>query len=174
MNKLHNAMISKRLEEELNKQLNAEMYSAYLYLSMSAYLSKENLNGFSHWMLLQFEEEQVHAMKFFQYILDRGGEVKLEKINKPILSWNGIIDVYENVFKHEQHITNLINKLVDVAIKEKDHATVAMLQWYVSEQVEEEATVSELLDQLRIIDGKGSGLFMLDREAKARTSNISK
>ncbi len=161
-------MISKILEEELNKQLNAEMYSAYLYLSMSAYLSKENLNGFSHWMQLQFEEEQAHAMKFFQYILDRGGNVELQKIEQPKLEWNGIIDVFENVYKHEQYITKLINNLVDVSIQEKDHATVAMLQWYVSEQVEEEASVSELLDQLRIIDGKGSGLFMLDREAKAR------
>ncbi|RLD46084.1 MAG: ferritin [Bacteroidetes bacterium] len=166
-------MISKRLEEELNKQINAEMYSAYLYLSMSAYLAKENLNGFSHWMKLQFEEEQGHAMKFFQYILDRGGNVELEEINRPQVSWNGIIDVFEEIYKHEQYITNLINNLVDVAIQERDHATVAMLQWYVSEQVEEESTVSELLDQLRIIDGKGSGLFMLDREAKSRslTSN---
>ena len=167
-------MISRRLEEELNKQLNAEMYSAYLYLSMSAYLSKENLNGFSHWMQLQFEEEQAHAMKFFQYILDRGGNVKLEVINQPRLDWDGIVDVFENIYKHEQHITSLINNLVDIAIQEKDHATVAMLQWYVSEQVEEEASVSELLHQLIIIDGKGSGLFMLDREAKARQLSITK
>ena len=164
-------MISKRLEEELNKQINAEMYSAYLYLSMSAYLAKENLNGFSHWMKLQFEEEQAHAMKFFQYILNRGGNVKLEKIEQPKLNWNGIIDVFENIYKHEQHITNLINNLVDVAYQEKDHATVALLQWYVSEQVEEESTVSDLLDQLRIIEGKGPGLFMLDREAKSRINN---
>lgn len=161
-------MISKILEKELNKQVNAEMYSAYLYLSMSAYLSKENLNGFSQWMKVQFEEEQTHAMKFFQYILDRGGEVKLEKIEQPKLSWDGIIDVFEHVYKHEQHVTMLINNLVDVAISEKDHATVALLQWYVSEQVEEEATVSGVLDQLKLIEGKGSGLFMLDREAKAR------
>ncbi|MCK5847276.1 MAG: ferritin [Bacteroidales bacterium] len=167
-------MISKKLEEELNKQINAEMYSAYLYLSMSAYLAKENLNGFSHWMKLQFEEEQAHAMKFFQYILDRGGDVKLEKINQPKLSWKGIVDVFEDVAKHEQYITGLINDLVDVAIQEKDHATVAMLQWYVSEQVEEEATVSELLDQLHIIGGKGSGLFMLDREAKSRSLSLTK
>lgn len=167
-------MISKRLEEELNKQLNAEMYSAYLYLSMSAYLSKENLNGFSHWMQLQFEEEQAHAMKFFQYILDRGGDVKLEVIKQPRLDWDGIVDVFKNIYKHEQHITSLINNLVDIAIQEKDHATVAMLQWYVSEQVEEEASVSELLHQLQIIEGKGPGLFMLDREAKARQLSITK
>ena len=125
-------------------------------------------------MQLQFEEEQAHAMKFFQYILDRGGNVKLESIDQPILDWNGIVDVFENIYKHEQHITSLINNLVDISIQEKDHATVAMLQWYVSEQVEEEANVSQLLDQLRIIGGKGSGLFMLDREAKARQSTITK
>lgn len=161
-------MISTTLEKELNKQLNAELYSAYLYLSMSAFLAQKNLNGFSHWMRLQFEEEQAHAMKFFKYILDRGGKVNLEKINKPKTSWDGIIDVFENVLIHEQKVTSLINDLVDIAMHEKDHATVALLQWYVSEQVEEEATVSDVLDQLKLIEGKGPGLFMLDREAKQR------
>jgi ferritin len=164
-------MINKRVEEELNKQLNAELYSAYLYLSMSAYCSDNNLAGFSHWMQLQFGEEQAHAMKFFQYILDRGGKVELTKINQPKQQWNGIIDVFDNVLKHEQSITNMINALVDVAMAEGDHATVNLLQWYVSEQVEEEATVSDLLDQLRLIEGKGAGLFMLDREAKMRTNS---
>ncbi len=162
-------MISNKLEKELNKQMNAELYSAYLYLSMSAYLAEKNLNGFSHWMKLQFEEEQAHAMKFFQYILDRGGKVSLEKINEPKSSWDGIIDLFENVLKHEENVTSLINNLVNVAIEEKDHATVTLLQWYVSEQVEEEATVSDILNQLKLIEGKGSGLFMLDREAKTRS-----
>ena len=164
-------MIDKRLEEELNKQLNAELYSAYLYLSMSAYCADNNLAGFSHWMQLQFEEEQSHAMKFFQYILDRGGKVELKQINQPKQEWDGIIDVFAAVLKHEQSITKMINDLVNVAMEERDHATVNLLQWYVSEQVEEEATVSDLLDQLRLIEGKGAGLFMLDREAKARTNS---
>ena len=164
-------MISNRLEKELNKQMNAELYSAYLYLSMSAFLSEKNLNGFSHWMMLQFEEEQSHAMKLFQYILDRGGKINLEKIEKPKTVWKDIIDVFENVLEHEQKVTGLINELVNLAMEEKDHATVVLLQWYVSEQVEEESSVSDILDQLKLIEGKGSGLFMLDREAKDRTLN---
>jgi ferritin len=163
-------MINKRVEEELNKQLNAELYSAYLYLSMSAYCADNNLAGFSHWMRMQFEEEQDHAMKFFQYILERGGKVALKKIDEPQHEWKDIIDVFEHVLRHEQHVTSMINDLVDVAMEERDHATVNMLQWYVSEQVEEEATVSDLLDQLRLIEGKGPGLFMLDREAKTRVN----
>jgi len=164
-------MISNKLEKELNNQMNAELYSAYLYLSMSAFLSEKNLNGFSHWMRLQFEEEQSHAMKLFQYILDRGGKISLEQIEKPKAVWKDIIDVFENVLEHEQKVTGLINDLVNVAMEEKDHATVVLLQWYVSEQVEEEASVSDILDQLKLIEGKGSGLFMLDREAKVRTLN---
>jgi ferritin len=164
-------MISNRLEKELNKQMNAELYSAYLYLSMSAFLSEKNLNGFSHWMMLQFEEEQSHAMKLFQYILDRGGKINLEKIEKPKTVWKDIIDIFENVLEHEQKVTGLINELVNLAMEEKDHATVVLLQWYVSEQVEEESSVSDILDQLKLIEGKGSGLFMLDREAKDRTLN---
>lgn len=161
-------MISKRLEAELNKQLIAEFESAYLYLSMSAYLARTNLPGFSHWMLMQFEEEQAHAMKFFQYILDRGGKVELQKIDTPVNNWTNIIDVFSEVVKHESKVTSMINELVNIALEEKDHATVAMLQWYVSEQVEEEATVGDILEQLLLIEGKGAGLFMLDREAKSR------
>lgn len=164
-------MISSKLEKELNQQLNEELYSAYLYLSMSAFLAQKNLNGFSNWMRVQFEEEQSHAQKLFQYILDRGGNVELQTINKPENTWKDIIDVFENVLAHEQKITSLINDLVNTAMSEKDHATVNMLQWYVSEQVEEEATVSDILDQLKLIDGKGSALLMLDREAKQRTFN---
>ena len=166
-------MIKKRVEEELNKQLNAELYSAYLYLSMSAYCADNNLAGFSHWMRLQFEEEQAHAMRFFQFILDRGGKVELKAINEPKHDWEDIIDVFDNVLRHEQHITSMINDLVNVAMEERDHASVNFLQWYVSEQVEEEATVSDLLDQLRLIEGKGPGLFMLDREAKTRTNTAA-
>ncbi len=161
-------MLNNRLEEELNKQLNAELYSAYLYLSMSAYLASNNLSGFSNWMKVQFEEEQFHAMKLHQYILDRGGRVELNVIEKPKIEWKNILDVFEDVLVHEEKVTSLINNLVDVAMQEKDHATVNMLQWFVAEQVEEEANVSDILDQLKLIDGKGSGLFILDREAKQR------
>lgn len=161
-------MISKRLEEELNKQLNAELYSAYLYLSMAAYLATKNLPGFSSWMKVQFEEEQAHAMKLFQYIIDRGGKVELMEIKAPKMSWQGIIDVFESVVNHESHVTKMINNLVDMALEEKDHATVSLMQWYVTEQVEEEASVNDIFDQLKLIDGQGAGLFMLDREARQR------
>lgn len=161
-------MINKRIEEELNKQINAELYSAYLYLAMAAYLSSKNLQGFSNWMKVQFEEEQAHAMKLYDYILDRGGRVILKQLDAPQQEWKGILDIFENVLKHEQKVTSLINDLVNLAIEEKDHATVSMLQWFVTEQVEEEANVSDYLDQLKLIDGKGAALFMLDREAKQR------
>ena len=161
-------MLNKRLEGELNAQLNAELYSAYLYLSMSGYLATKNLSGFSNWMKVQFEEEQFHAMKLFQYIIDRGGRVELAIIDKPQSEWKGILDIFEDVQAHEEKVSALINNLVDVAMHEKDHATVNMLQWFVAEQVEEEASVSDLLDQLRLLGGQGSGLFLLDREAKQR------
>lgn len=156
------------MEEEYNKQINAEFYSAYLYLSMSAYLSSINLNGFANWMETQYQEEMAHALKFYNYVIERGGNVTLEAIEKPQTSWNGIVHVFEETLKHEQHVTSLINNLMSVALEEKDHASVSFLQWFVDEQVEEEASVDEVLQQLKLIDGKGSGLFMLDREAKSR------
>ena len=161
-------MLNKKLELELNKQVNAEFYSAYLYLSMSAFLASKNLSGFSNWMKVQFEEEQFHALKLYQYILDRGGKIELEKIEKPKTEWANIINVFEEVLAHEEKITSLINNLVDLAIQEKDHATVNMLQWFVEEQVEEEANASDLLGQLKLIQGKGSGLYMIDKELKQR------
>ncbi len=161
-------MLSNKLEKALNKQINAEFYSAYLYLSMSSFLNDINLIGFSNWMRVQFEEEQFHAMKIYDYVLERGGKVELDAIEKPPHKWKDILDVFKEVLKHEQHVTKLINDLTDLAIAEKDHATVNFLQWFIDEQVEEEANVSELLAQLEMIEGKGSGLFMLDREAKQR------
>ncbi len=161
-------MINEKLQKEFNKQINAEFYSAYLYLSMSAYLSSINLNGFANWMSVQHQEEIAHALKFYNYLIERGGSVELEAIEKPQTKWNGILDVIEHTYKHEQHVTSLINNLMTLALEEKDHACVSFLQWYVDEQVEEEANVDEVLQQLKLINGKGSGLFMLDREAKAR------
>jgi ferritin len=161
-------MLPKKMEKALNNQINAELYSAYLYLSMASFLNKINLSGFSNWMKVQFEEEQFHAMKFYDYVLERGGEVRLEAIKAPPHKWKSIIDVFEETKKHEEEVTKMINNLVDIAIKEKDHATVNFLQWFVEEQVEEEASVDELLSQLKLVEGNGSGLFMLDREAKQR------
>ncbi len=162
-------MLNKKIEKALNEQINAEFYSAYMYLSMAAYLESMNLSGFSNWMKVQFEEEQFHAMKFYDYVLERGGEIKLKAIDKPPHKWKDIIEVFEATLEHEREVTKMINDLVDLAISEKDHATVNFLQWFVDEQVEEEASVEELLSQLKLVEGKGSGLFMLDREAKQRT-----
>ncbi len=161
-------MLSKKLESELNKQLNAELYSAYLYLSMAAYYESKNLKGFANWMNVQAQEEQVHGMKLYDYINERGGRVQLAAIEAPPVEWSSVVDVFDNVYSHEQKVTGLINNLVNIATEEKDHATVNFLQWFVAEQVEEEASASEVLEQLKFIDGKGSGIFMLDRELKQR------
>ena len=161
-------MLNKRLETELNKQFNAEMYSAFLYLSMSAHLESKNLSGFANWMKIQYEEEQFHALKIYQYVLDRGGNMELEAIAKPETEWKGIIDIFEEVLKHEESITASINNIINIAYEEKDHASVAELQWFVTEQIEEESNVNDILVQLKMIEGKGAGLFMLDREMKQR------
>lgn len=162
-------MISKKLENELNKQINAELFSAYLYLSMASYLDSKNLPGFAHWMKMQFKEEQFHAQKLYDYINGRGGRIIFTQIETPKAEWKDVIDVFKNVFTHEQKVTGLINNLVNLAMEEKDHATVNMLQWFVSEQVEEEASASDILEKLKYVDGKGPGLFMMDRELMQRT-----
>ncbi len=161
-------MLNQRLENELNKQINAEFWSAYLYLSMSAFFESKNLAGFANWMKIQYQEENSHALKLFDYVNERGGRIVLQPIAAVDSEWKNVIDVFETTLKHEQHVTYLINNLVDIAIEEKDHATSNMLQWFVNEQVEEEASVSDILDQLKLIEGKGAGLFMLDRELKQR------
>ena len=161
-------MISKKVEKELNKQINAELYSAYLYLSMSAYFEFENLKGFANWMRVQAQEELTHAMKIYDYLNERGGRVELAEVAAPKTSWQGVIEVFEDTYRHEQKVTKLINNLVDVAAEEKDYATVNFLQWFVSEQVEEEASSSAILEQLKLIDGKGPALLMIDRELKQR------
>lgn len=161
-------MLTKKMEEALNEQINAELYSSYLYLSMSAYFVRKNLSGFAHWMNVQAQEEAAHAMIFFNYVNERGGKVELKAIAKPDMEWKDAIKVFEAVQKHEQKVTSLINNLVDVAIKEKDHATNNKLQWFVAEQVEEEANVGEILEQLKLVEGKGQGLLLLDRELKTR------
>ena len=161
-------MLPKKIEKALNEQINAEFYSAYLYLSMSAYLNDISLTGFAGWTRAQYEEEMFHAMKMYDFVLERGGKIKLKAIETPKHQWKGIIDVFEDILAHEQKITGLINDLVSLGIDERDHATVNFLQWFVDEQVEEEASVSDLLAQLKLVGGNGSGLFMLDRETAQR------
>jgi ferritin len=166
-------MINKKVEETINNQINAEQYSAYLYLSMMAYFQNKGLKGFAHWMEVQAAEEFAHSRKFYQYLLDRGGRVLLKPIAGPPTDWKSPEDVFEEVYKHEQKVTGLINDLVNLAIAEKDHATNNMLQWFVAEQVEEEASALEILDELKLIGNDGNGLLMKDRELSQRVLNMT-
>jgi len=157
-------MLKESVEKALNEQINWEMYSSYLYLSMSSYLESVGLPGFASWMRIQAQEELVHAMKFYDYIVARGGRVRLTEIKSPATEWPSPLEVFEETYKHEQKVTSLINGLVSLAIKEEDHATRNMLQWYVDEQVEEEESASSSLDKLKLVGTEGSGLYMLDKE----------
>jgi ferritin len=161
-------MISKKMEEALNAQVNAEMYSAYLYLSMESYFKSLNLNGFANWMRVQTQEEMMHAMKMYDFINERNGRVLLKAIDGPPTKWDSPLAVFKAVLKHEQKVTGLINDLVDLAIKEKDHATNSFLQWFVNEQVEEEASADEMVQQLKMMEDAPGGMFMLDRELGQR------
>ena len=161
-------MLKKKVETALNKQINAETYSAYLYLSMAAWAHDKNLNGVANWMQVQAQEEMFHAMKIYGYVNDRGGRVKLTAIEGPPTDWKSPLDLFQAVYKHEQHVTSLIHNLVDVAQKEKDRSTESMLQWFVDEQVEEEASADDIVQQLKFAGEKGPGLFMIDRELQQR------
>jgi len=159
---------NEKVQEVLNNQINAELWSAYLYLSMSAYFESEGFAGFASWMRIQYQEETAHAMKMFNFVNERGGRVELKPIAEVPTTWNGPLDVFEETFKHECLVTDLINNCVNVAINERDHATVNFLQWYIDEQVEEEANVSAILDELKIVGSEGHALFMINRELGAR------
>jgi len=162
-------MLNEKMQDAINEQINAEMYSAYLYLSMSAYFESEGLSGFAKWMRVQYDEEVFHAMKFFDYISERGGRVHLKAIEMPKHEWNSVIDVFTETLNHERHVSSLINNLVDLSIELKDHATNQMLQWFVEEQVEEESTAETILDELKLIGEAKSGLFMMNREMSQRS-----
>jgi len=162
-------MLSQKMQEALNSQINAEYYSSYLYLSMAAHCEAASLKGFGNWFRVQALEEMTHVMKFFDYVLDRGGRVELAPIDGPQTKWDSPVDIFEATLAHERHVTGLINKLVDLAIAESDHATNTLLQWFVTEQVEEESTADEILQQLKLLGDAAHGLFMLDRELGQRT-----
>jgi len=161
-------MLNKKMEEALNEQVNAELYSAYMYLSMESYFKSLNLNGFANWMRAQTQEEVTHAMKIYDFINERGGRVTLKAVEGPPTKWDSPLAVFEAVYAHEQKVTRLINNLVDLAIKEKDHATNSFLQWFVNEQVEEESSADEVVQQLKMIENAPGGMFMLDRELGQR------
>lgn len=164
-------MLDEKMTDAINKQLNAELYSAYLYLSMGAYFESEDLSGFANWMRVQAQEELSHAMKFYDYLVQRGARVTLTEIETPPTEWDSPVAVFERVFEHEQMVTGLINKLVDLAISISDHATNNFLQWYVAEQVEEEESASDVLQKVKLAGESPSGLFMLDQELSQRVFN---
>jgi ferritin len=164
-------MIKKSMEEAVNRQINAEFYSAYLYLSMAAYFEDRNLGGFANWMIVQAKEEKFHAMKLYRYLNERGGRVKLMTIEDPEFEWDSVLKVFEEAYAHEQKVTGMINDLVDLAISEKDHATRSMLQWYVDEQVEEEATAENIVERLKMIKDHSPSILMMDREMGSRSFN---
>jgi len=161
-------MISKKIEKALNAQVNAELYSAYLYLSMESYFQSLNLSGFANWMRVQTQEEVSHAMKIYDFVNERGGRALLKGIEGPRTEWKSPLAAFEAAYAHEQKVTGLINDLVDLAIKEKDHATNNFLQWFVNEQVEEEASADAIVQQLKMMEKAPGGMFMLDRELGRR------
>ena len=161
-------MISKKIQNALNEQLNVEFYSSYIYLSMSAYFESRDLQGFARWFRLQADEEYAHAMKIFDYIYQIGGEVKLLKIDGPKTDWDSFLEVFQDTYEHEQKVTKSINDLLELSYTEKDHATVNFLQWFVSEQVEEEATAQQNVKKMEMIGDNKAGLFMIDKELGAR------
>jgi len=161
-------MLKKKLEKALNDQINAELHSAYLYLSMAAYFHSLNLNGFANWMQAQVQEEIVHAMKIYDYVNDRSSRVLLQPIKGPETEWKSPLIAFEAAYKHEQYITGRINDLVELAVAEKDKSTESFLQWFVDEQVEEESSVDNVVQQIKLAGEKGPGLFMLDRELGQR------
>jgi ferritin len=161
-------MLSKKMEQALNSQINMEIASGYLYLSMAAYFESENLPGFANWMMKQWQEEVGHGMKIYNYVNDRGGKIKLKAIPEPEAKWDSPLSAFEASLKHEKKVTESIGKLVDQALKEADYATNAFLQWFVTEQVEEEATVGGIVEKLKMINAAPGGLFMMDRELSHR------
>jgi ferritin len=161
-------MISKKMNKAFNAQVTAELYSSYLYLSMSAWCAERSLSGFANWMRVQAQEELTHAMKIYDYILERGGKVSLAAIDQPQLDWKSPLAVIQDVASHEAKVTSLINDLVELAINEKDFAANIFLQWFVSEQVEEEASAGEVLEKLKMIGDDSAGMFAMDLELGKR------
>jgi ferritin len=161
-------MLSIKLQEVLNEQINKELYSEYFYLSMEAYLRTIDLDGIANFFSVQTQEEHFHAMKIYNFIIDKGGKVVLKKIDAPPVDFKSVVDVFEQTLGHEKLVTKSINDLMDAAVKENDHAVISFLKWYVDEQVEEEANVTRILSKLKLIGGEGHGLLMIDQELAAR------
>ncbi len=161
-------ILSKKLENAINKQINAELWSAYLYLSMSAYFESKNLSGFAHWMKVQAQEEVAHAMRFYNHIVERRGRVLVSAITAPPTTWKSPSQVFDEAFKHEQKVTVMIENLANIAAAEKDYAATSMLKWFHDEQVEEELQTDTIVQKLKMIGPSTGTLFMLDHELSKR------
>lgn len=161
-------MLSAKMQAAFNEQIQKELYSAYLYLAMSNHFEDKNLPGFAKWLFLQFQEEQAHAFKFIHHVQERGGKVVLEALQKPPSEWASNMAVFKQVLEHEQHVTASINALYETALSEKDYAAQVLLQWFISEQVEEEKNASDIIAQLTMIDERGTAVLMLDHRLAKR------
>ncbi|MBI9020258.1 MAG: ferritin [Verrucomicrobia bacterium] len=161
-------MITKKMEKALNEQINKEFYSAYLYLAMSAYCNKLNMPGAEHWFRMQYDEEVIHMTKMFDYVMQHGGDAHLMQIDEPPREFGSVPSAFEASLAHEQFVTKSINELLDVAVEERDHATQVFLQWFITEQVEEEANVQEIVQRLKLAGDNGGALIMLDDKLAQR------
>jgi ferritin len=161
-------MIGKAMQDGINDQINKELYSSYLYLSMAAYFEDQNLPGFAHWMHIQEGEEREHAMKFYKHMIERGGRVQLKAIDAPVSEWKTSLEVFDQVASHESKVTAAINELYELALNEKDYPAQVLLQWFISEQVEEEKNAAEVVADLQLIDSRGTAVLMLDHTLSKR------
>jgi ferritin len=161
-------MISKTMQDAINEQVKNELYSAYLYLGMSAYAEAENWPGTAHWLRTQAAEEETHAMKLFDFVNNRDGRVTLQAIAQPPQEFTSLLDLFEQVLAHERKVTALIHRLYETALSEKDYAAQSMLQWFIDEQVEEEKNASQIVDSLKLVGAQGTALFIVDRQLGAR------
>lgn len=163
-------MLSEKMAQTLNDQLNAELYSSYLYYSMSAYFESTNLKGIAHWFRIQTQEELAHAHKIYQFINDRNGNVNLKAVQAPPTAWGSPLAAFEEAYKHEQEVTKMIYSLMEKAVSEKDYAIQTFLQWFINEQVEEEALANDMVEKFKMIGDNRGGLFMVDRELASRST----
>jgi len=161
-------MISKTVEAAINEQIRHEFYSAYLYLSMSAWAEASNLGGAAHWLRAQYGEEQGHAMKLYRYVYEQGGRVTLGALAQPPAEWTSLLDLFQQVLDHEKKVTALLAKLYEIGVTEKDYATQFLLQWFISEQVEEESNATKIIEAIKMVGNSGTSLYMVDRQLAAR------
>ena len=162
-------MISQKLQEAINEQIKFELYSAYMYLAMSADCSDRNLTGFANWLRMQAQEEVEHGMRFYDFLIERGGRVELHGIDKPPFEFGSPLEIMEQSLEHERFVTSRINELFDLAHEEQDRPAQVMLQWFITEQVEEEASIDEIIQRMKMFGADGAALFMLDRDLGARS-----